>query len=333
MNGSSKSSQWRAVVVGCGPIGAIHAEVIHSHPAAELVGVCAPTPTRRESLAAKHGTKAFSSLDEALQQCSPDCVFVASPDEQHIQQTMSALQAGCHVLAEKPLGHSEQEARDVYSLADDKSLQVGVTYNRRYGFGYQQAKRLLSDNTTGTLRQIWLQVTDGTPPPHVATRPDVIFWTLLGHHLDMLRFLGGEIRSVTASLCSSRADQLVDDVNVSCELDSGVRAILSAAYRDDQRRTTERCEIVCSSGGIVVEDVTRRVHYFQDNPDHRVELRPNIFQEGNAFYESLSCLIQDFIDKLVAAEPPSVSAADAVAANRLAEAALASHKSGTTVQL
>ena len=333
MNGSSESSRWRAIVVGCGPIGAIHAEAIHSHPAAELVGVCAPTPTRRESLARKHGTKAFSSLDEALEQCSLDCVFVASPDEQHIQQTMLALQAGCHVLVEKPLGYSEQEARDVCSLAHEKSLRVGVTYNRRYGFGYQQAKRLLSDSTIGDLRQIWLQVTDGTPPPKVATRPDVIFWTLLGHHLDMLRFLGGEIRSVTASLCSSRADQWIDDVNVSCELDSGARAVLSAAYRDGQPRTTERCEIIGSRGGIVVEDVTRRVHYFQDNPDHTVELRPNVFQAGDAFYQSLSCLIKDFIDKLVQGEPPSVGTVDVVAANRLAEAALASGESGTTVLL
>ena len=333
MSGFSESKRWRAVVVGCGPIGGIHAEVIHSHPEVELVGVCAPTPIRRESLALKHGTKAFSSLAEALEQCSPDCVFVASPDGEHIQHTLSALQAGCHVLVEKPLGHSEQEARDVCTLAEDKSLRVGVTYNRRYGFGYQQAKRLLSDSTTGTLRQIWLQVTDGTPPPKVATRPDVIFWTLLGHHLDMLRFLGGEIRSVSASLSSRGADQLIDDVNVSCELDSRARAILSAAYRDGQPRTTERCEIVGSCGGIVIEDVTRRVHYFQDNPDHRVELRPNMFQAGDAFYQSLNCLIKDFIDKLVKGEPPSVGAADAVAANRLADAALASHESGTTVPL
>ena len=333
MNVSSESSRLRAVVVGCGPIGGIHAEVIHSHPEAELIGVCAPTPTRREPLALKHGTKAFSSLDQALELGRPDCVFVASPDTEHIQHTVLALQAGCHVLVEKPLGYSEQEAQEICTLANEKSLQVGITYNRRYGFGYQQAKRLLSENTIGTLRQIWLQVTDGKPSPKVATRPDVIFWTLLGHHLDMLRFLGGETRSVTAKLSSSGADSLIDDVNVSCELDSNARAILSAAYRDGQPRTTERCEIVGSCGGIVVDDVTRRVEYFQDDPDHWVQLRPNMFQAGDAFYQSLSSLIKDFLDKLVTGEPPSVCAADAVAANRLAEAAVASHESGTTVLL
>ena len=230
-------------VVGCGPIGAMHAQTACRHSAAELVAICAPTASRRDPLARQLGVAAYGSLDQMLTKSQLDCVLIASPDAMHTEHTTAALSAGVHVFCEKPLGFSVAEAESVCRLAKARGLHVGVNYNRRYSFGYQKAAQLLADRAIGDLRQLWLQVTDGTPPPHVATRADIMFWTLLGHHFDLLLFLAGDVRSVSAALRSSREDQLTDDLCVRCELMTGGLATLDVAYRDGQSRTTERCEI------------------------------------------------------------------------------------------
>lgn len=323
----------RAAVVGCGPIGVLHAETVNAHPSAELVGVCATSPARRDPLAQRFSTPAFSSLGEMLQNVSCDMVCIASPDETHVELTRQALEADKHVLCEKPLGQASQQAQELQELAARRDRRLGVTYNRRYGFGYRKASDLLSKGRIGNLRQFWLHVTDATPPPHVATRPDIMFWTLLTHHLDLVSHFCGKVQTVTARVHSGRDDQIVDGVNIIFALASGGTGTLAAAYRDNQTRTTERCEIVGCHGSIVVNDVTQSVHCHGVDPDDVQEYRPNAFYEGNAFYESLRLLIVDFINCLSAGNPPPVTARDAVVSMQLAEAVLRSHREGRSVSL
>jgi predicted dehydrogenase len=109
----------------------------------------------------------------------------------------------------------------------------------------------------------------------------------------------------------------MDDLHVVLQLESGALATLSCGYRDAQRRTTERCELLGATGGIIVDDATCSVRSFADDPDH--------FLAGNAFYESLRRHLSDFLTRLSQGEPPAVDGQDAVWATRLAEAAQRSH--------
>jgi len=323
----------QAVVVGCGPIGVMHAEAVRRHPAGRVVAVCAPSPERRDRVAELFNAAAFPDLGSALAAVECNCVFVASPDATHASLALVALEADKHVFCEKPLGRSADEARELADAAARRHRLLGVNYNRRYGFGYQHARRLIQTGEIGDLRQCWMQVSDGTPPPHVATAPDSILWTLLTHHFDLIRYLAGEVRRVSARMASHRHDGLIDDVNVTFELRSGGTAQLSAAYRDGQSRTCERCEIIGSLGGIVVDNVTHGVSLHKSDADDVRSWRPNSLEAGNAFYESLSLHITDFLDCLVQGRRPEATALDALAAARLAEAALGSTREGAWIEI
>jgi predicted dehydrogenase len=323
----------RAVVVGCGPIGVMHAEAVHRYPAARVVAVCAPTSERRDPFAEKLSVAAFSGLGKALADVDCNCVFIASPDATHVALARLALESNKHVFCEKPLGCAAADASDLSALATQRNRSLAVNYNRRYGFGYQHARRLLRDGEIGELRQCWLQVTDGTPPPRVATRPDAILWTLLTHHFDLINYIAGEVRRLHARLVSHRRDGLIDDVDVSFELRSGATAHLSASYRDGQTRTCERCELIGSHGGIVVQDVTQGVSLLKADCDDVRHWRPNSLLAGNAFYESLNLHIADFLDRLVQGQPPLASAIDAAAAAQLAEAAVRSSQQHAWIEL
>lgn len=311
-------------------VGAMHAQAVHANAHAELVAVCAPTPRKRTPLARRYGVAEHCTFEEMIAYSELDCVCIASPDGLHIPHVEAALAAGLHVFVEKPLGFSRTEAASVLSRAKAAGRIVGVNYNRRFTFGYRTTRELLSAGRIGRVRQIWLQVTDGTPSPHVATRDDVMHWTLLGHHYDLVQWLGGPIVSASAAVTSTRKAGIVRDLAVHFQLESGAIACLAVAYRDGQTRTTERCELVGEEGGIIVSDATRSVSVFQEDPDCVTVLRPNPFHAGDQFYASLADHIQVFFDRLAVADLPPVSAADAVRTNIIAETVLESVAIGRT---
>ncbi len=321
----------RAAIVGCGPIGARHAAAVHEHPTAIVRAVCDPAPERRQAVAARYSATPFQHFSQLIDDADCNCAFIASPDTTHVDLARQALQAGWHVFSEKPFGYTAAEARELAELATDRDLRLGVDFNRRFAFGYQQARRLLDEGSAGELRQIWLQVSDGAPPRSVAVRKDVIFWTLLTHHLDLISFLGGNVRRLHAAQSTSRGDAIIDQVALCCELRSGVSAFLTAAYRGRQSRTVERCELVCRAGGIIVDEATHAVRLHGTDVDDVRCLKPDPFEAGNAFYESLRLHIHDFVNHLTTDQPPSVTAYDAAEANKLAEAAMQSHDNGDWV--
>ncbi len=268
-----------------------------------------------------------------LREVDADGALIASPDAWHVPHARQALEAGLHVFCEKPFGMSVAEARPVCELADQRQLCLGINFNRRYACGYRQAIQTLAAGEIGELRQLSLQVTDGVPPPHVALRPDIVFWTLLGHHLDLVRFLGGEVCGVRAWLRSGRDDDLIDNLHLEYDLVSGGLATISAVYRQGQTRTTERCELIGSQGTIVIDDVTCRVLQHGLDPDDVRVWRPNHFLAGNAFYESLDLHLLDFIDRLRGGMQVTVGSAEALRATEMAEAAQRASCEGRTVPL
>ena len=302
----------------------MHAEGAHAHPSVRLVAVAAPSPANRTRIAERFAATPYESLDHMLQSESLDCICVASPDQTHIGHVEAALAAGLHVFAEKPLGYSRCDAEAIAKSAETSQRFVAVNYNRRHSFGYRTAQRILNEGYCGEVRQIWIQVTDGTPPPHVALREDVVHWTLLGHHYDLIRWLGGPVASIWATTTPVRTAGVVADLAVIFRMKSGAAATLNVSYRDGQQRTTERCEIVGEHGGLVVEDVSRRVIRFQSDPDHREIFQANPFTQGDQFYVSLRDHLDAFFTRLAAGLAPEISVEDAIHANALADAVILS---------
>ena len=93
----------RAAVIGCGRVGAIHAEALATHGRVELVAVCDPLLDRAAALARRWGGEAFRDWQTLLASTSPDIVAIATPDDSHVEPTLASLESGSHVFCEKPL--------------------------------------------------------------------------------------------------------------------------------------------------------------------------------------------------------------------------------------
>ncbi len=216
-----EDSRLRVGVLGCGPIAqAAHFESCTKARNADLYAICDVADDLRERMAWTHGPeKTYADYDSMLADPQLDAVIVATADAFHVEATTRALEAGKHVLCEKPLGVTveEVEALKATATAAGKVLQVG--HMKRFDAGLQAAKSFV-DGEMGELLALkaWYcdsthryAMTDAVQPFIVSSvaarkpienpKEDLRKYYMLAHgcHLiDTARYFGGDIVEVEA---------------------------------------------------------------------------------------------------------------------------------------
>lgn len=118
------SDKLKCGVAGVGYLGQHHARIYSELEGAELAGIFEANPERAKEIAAKHGCPIFGSLEELAAAC--DAVSVAVPTDLHHQVALPLLAGGCHLLIEKPICESLDQAADILKAAKEANLLVQV---------------------------------------------------------------------------------------------------------------------------------------------------------------------------------------------------------------
>jgi len=108
-----------------------HLPAIRRTPGAQLVGGCDVAPARRADWERQTGSPAFATIDELLDRTRPDVAIVATPPDAHVEPCLRALQAGCHLLCEKPLAPSAAAADAILDAARAAGRLVAVNHEFR----------------------------------------------------------------------------------------------------------------------------------------------------------------------------------------------------------
>lgn len=122
--------RFRAGVIGVGHLGQHHARLYASLPGAQLVGVVDQSVERAQVVAERHGARVFLTIDEMLPEI--DVVSVATPTSGHYAITKACLQAGKHVLVEKPIAVTPSEAHELVQLAKQRDCCLQVGHSERF---------------------------------------------------------------------------------------------------------------------------------------------------------------------------------------------------------
>src|SRR5262245_50756835 len=117
----------RVAVIGAGSMGRNHTRVYREIPDAELVGVVDENRGSAEEIARLNNTQPYDDLSRLLDEAKPEAVTVAVPTQVHYEVVKQALEGGCHILVEKPIAATVEEAQDLMQLAKNvgKVLMVG----------------------------------------------------------------------------------------------------------------------------------------------------------------------------------------------------------------
>jgi len=136
----SQSGRVRAAIIGAGLMGYWHADAVARNGAE--VGVVVDRVARRaEALAARYPGAKVLDLQEAVNDASIDVVHVCTPIQTHVSFTVKALQAGRHVLVEKPLAQTHDETVEVLKLARERQRLVCPVHQFLFQSGFLQAER------------------------------------------------------------------------------------------------------------------------------------------------------------------------------------------------
>ncbi len=141
----------RVAFLGTGYIADWHAKAVQTVPGAKLVAVCDKDLARAHSFAERHGaTDCYSSLEAMLRarENDLDAIHVLLPPDLHAAATRLIIQAGIHVLVEKPIAVSPQECMDLIKEAEARGIKIGVNHNYLFAPVYEQLK---SDLMAGIL--------------------------------------------------------------------------------------------------------------------------------------------------------------------------------------
>jgi predicted dehydrogenase len=151
-----------AAIIGAGYIGEVHARAYASLPNARLVAVVDREEGRASRLAAPYGAVACTDL-EALIGLRPDLVSVCTPTPNHPELANRLLQAGIHVLCEKPIARSLADAQAMIDTAARTGSKLMVAHVSRYEVDHRKAKDVLDRGDIGALRMGFHAITSPYP--------------------------------------------------------------------------------------------------------------------------------------------------------------------------
>lgn len=208
-------------VIGAGNIGKLRAQVIQRSRDSRVLVVADVDQTRAMTLATQIGVHGTSDWRTAVRDPQVDAVVVCTPTKFHGDATIQALQAGKHVLCEKPLARSVSEAEDIVKTAETHQRVLKTGFNYRYMDNVRKAKELIDGNALGPLYFLRCRYGHGGRPGYEkewCTDLDISGGGVLLeqgiHILDLVRYLLGEPARVTAS--TSRFFWNLPDVEDNC---------------------------------------------------------------------------------------------------------------------
>jgi UDP-N-acetylglucosamine 3-dehydrogenase len=179
----------KAAVIGVGAMGRNHARVYQEMPGVELVAVADLAPVPVQEAARLRGAHPYADYRAMLSEVCPDVVTVAVPTQAHHQVVMDVLEAGCHVLVEKPISATVKEGRDIINRAAELDRVLAVGHIERYNPAVIELKGRLDNGELGRIFQVHARRL-GPFPSRV--RDVGVIVDLATHDLDIMRHLTGQ---------------------------------------------------------------------------------------------------------------------------------------------
>jgi predicted dehydrogenase len=145
----------RVGIVGCGHVSLKHIDALRKIRTVKIVGTCDRDAARGREAARRAGTeRVYSDLDRMLHEAAPDVVHVVTPPRTHRDLSIRAMNAGCHVLVEKPMAVDAREADEMIAAARAGAVELSVCHNFLFERSMLRARRLVSEGAVGTIVSI-----------------------------------------------------------------------------------------------------------------------------------------------------------------------------------
>ena len=325
----------RVCVIGLGPIGNRHADIYVENPLSELVGVCDIDETRANTAAQRLGVTAFYNVQKMLEERKPDVVSVATGgyeySSDHYAPTIQALEAGCHVLGEKPISNNILHGEEMVAKAKKMGVCYGIDLNHRFTPAARLAKKWVDEGRLGHLLFINMAMWIMNP---AESSPYYHLKALHPHTIDVMRYFCGDIEAVQCFATKAPGRKIWSTAQFNMRFKNGVVGSLTGSYDIERGHPMERCEVAGTGGRFVLEDMWHELTlYPAGNLEKTVYTDPALGGFGD-FIDTFRDRIGTFLRQVrdgVAPEDIDGSGEDGLAAQKVIAAAIESLDNETVV--
>lgn len=325
----------RIAIIGLGGIGNRHADCYAAIQGAELVAVCDIDRKRADATATRLGVPAFYSVPDMLSGADLTMASVATGGKEygsdHYEPTMQALEAGLHVLGEKPICNEIAPAEEMVTLAAKKGLCYGINLNHRFTPAARLAKQWMDEGRIG--QPLFMNMSMWIMNPRESSE-----WfhikALHPHTVDIMRHFFGDITEVHCFATKAPGRAIWSTAQFNIRFASNAVGHLTGSYDIERGHPMERCEVAGTAGRFVIDDMFREVTlYPAGNPEKTVYTNP-IFGGMRDFVDTFTNRLTRFVEQVNNGVSPGDidgSGADGLAAQKVLAAAIESIKTGKVV--
>ena len=324
-------SRLKVAVIGAGGWGYQHARALSSRPDVELCSITGRTPERTAARAAEFGVRAYTNVQEMLQQEKPDLVTLSLPNREHFDATMQVIHAGIPLLVEKPLTFEMAQADLLIQQAQIRELFFAINFNHRYAIPVAMARRAICEGQLGDLVfATWrFGGEGGTDHP---------FNNLIEtqcHGFDMLEFLCGPIKSVMAQMTDKTHQGVYRTLAMALEFASGAVGTFLGSYDSSYAyRATQAVEINGTRGRVLIQDTVQRYTFNAAGNETAQVWQAGYFNDRDrGFHQTFDLHLEALLSAFRNGNPPPIHARAGRRALRIALASIESFETGVRVMI
>ena len=227
-------------IVGSGSIARIHIDALAGVENAHLVAVAGRNPVTSRELAALGGARTEDSVEALVGRADVDAVLIATPSGAHLDPVQAAIQAGKHVLCEKPLEIESARVLSMVEHARKAGVLLGGFFPMRFGAGARAVKQALDEGRFGRLVSLGARVKWWRDAAYYRDSSWRGTWALDGggalmnqgiHAVDLLQWFGGrpEMVSAFAGTLAHPGIEVEDTLSAILKWESGAMGTITAS--------------------------------------------------------------------------------------------------------
>jgi predicted dehydrogenase len=330
-------------VIGVGLWGQVHAEIYSNHPYTTLAAVCDRDSKRAKQVAERYGSeRVYTDFRDLAADPDIDAVAVVTPDFAHRDPIVAAAEAGKHIITEKPLATTLEDAEAIAKAVRIAAITFMVDFHSRWNPPLAITKKNIADVKLGSIVSAYFRLNDTISVPTEMlswAEKSSILWFLGSHTVDSLRFLFEDeverVYSVSrSSVLKGRGIDVPDLYQSVLEFRSGIVATIENNWiiPNTHPSVNDIKVNILGSKGMINMDLTNNQmieRYLEDSSDHPdCIVKPQVRDKHVGFaYES----IRDFVECLFLGKEVQANLEDGLKVTKVVLAIMESASTGLPV--
>lgn len=300
----------RVAVIGCGRVSGHHCRSIAAAPGVELAAVCDLVDEKGSNYGREFNVPWFTNYHDMFAKVPQiDTVAIVTPSGMHSEHAMEIMRLyRKNIVMEKPTFMRPSQLREAFALADTIGVHLFPVFQNRYNKAVQRVKKALNDGELGAIRIASVRVRWCRPQRYYNLAPWRGTYAMDGgaltnqgiHHVDLLRYLGGDVARVNAVMRTLGAEIEVEDTVVATMQYTGnavgALEVTTAARPDDFEASLS---LVCENGlaqigGIAVNELQIFTPDPSECPKWSEDFSGNVYGHGHGqMYRDISAFFHD----------------------------------------